>query len=112
MHSTDRYDASPRGRRFAVAGSMAAIALAVAWWPGGSHRPPSHHAVLDGVSIAWPSLGESAIAVNGDPQRFSRPASEPVPIASVAKVMTAYLVLRKFPLSPTGTGFTMAMSEA
>jgi D-alanyl-D-alanine carboxypeptidase (penicillin-binding protein 5/6) len=103
----------PRRRwPLAVIGGIAATAIGVAWWPGLSGGHPSRHAVLDGVHIAWPTEGESAIAVNGDPQRFSRPATERLPIASVAKVMTAYVVLRRYPLAIGADGFTMVMSPA
>jgi D-alanyl-D-alanine carboxypeptidase (penicillin-binding protein 5/6) len=38
--------------------------------------------------------------------------STPVPIASVAKVMTAYLTLLKYPLGPGQAGFTMTVTVA
>lgn len=113
MRSGARYDAARRRRwPLVVIGGLAAAAVSVAWWPALSGGRPAHHAVLDGVHIAWPTAGESAIAVNGDPQRFSRPAGDPLPIASVAKVMTAYLVLQQHPLGTNAAGFTMVMSPA
>jgi len=39
-------------------------------------------------------------------------ARTPVPIASVAKVMTAYLTLREHPLGPGQEGFTMTITAA
>lgn len=45
----------------------------------------------------WPAQGQGAYVLgNGDPA--VSPNQKPVPIASVAKVMTAYLVLQKHPL--------------
>jgi serine-type D-Ala-D-Ala carboxypeptidase (penicillin-binding protein 5/6) len=40
------------------------------------------------------------------------PNEQPVPIASVAKVMTAYLVLEDYPLSSAQDGFTITVTEA
>jgi D-alanyl-D-alanine carboxypeptidase (penicillin-binding protein 5/6) len=63
------------------------------------------------MAIHWSSQGESAIAVIGEGQRASHPAAEPLPIASVAKVMTAYVVLAHFPLSSGNPGFTLTLSD-
>src|SRR5262245_21278608 len=49
-------------------------------------------------AIAWPAFGVSAAGI-GDIGVLPGPgASQPVPIASVAKVMTAYIILRDHPL--------------
>jgi D-alanyl-D-alanine carboxypeptidase (penicillin-binding protein 5/6) len=46
----------------------------------------------DGWStVSWPEQGQASYALDG--QVFSSPRQHPVPIASVAKVMTAYLVV-------------------
>ena len=42
---------------------------------------------------AWPSEGEATIAVEGVGSLGATGGQKPVPIASVAKVMTAYLTL-------------------
>jgi D-alanyl-D-alanine carboxypeptidase (penicillin-binding protein 5/6) len=70
-----------------------------------------HRSVLHSISIEWPAQGQAAISVAGLGHRSS-PAIEPVPIASVAKVMTAYVVLRHDPLSANGSGFTMTFNDA
>jgi D-alanyl-D-alanine carboxypeptidase (penicillin-binding protein 5/6) len=49
-------------------------------------------------SIAWPASGVSAAAISGIGVLPGPGASQPVPIASVAKVMTAYIILRDHPL--------------
>jgi D-alanyl-D-alanine carboxypeptidase (penicillin-binding protein 5/6) len=61
--------------------------------------------------LAWPTDGQSAIALVDAGSRTSGPES-PVPIASLAKVMTAYLVLREFPLAAGQAGFTLTMTAA
>ncbi|MGW4727926.1 D-alanyl-D-alanine carboxypeptidase [Streptomyces shenzhenensis] len=50
------------------------------------------------ASIPWPSGGQGALDVQGIGSFGSSGAQKPVPIASVAKVMTAYLILRDHPL--------------
>ncbi|GAA2240260.1 D-alanyl-D-alanine carboxypeptidase [Streptomyces ruber] len=48
--------------------------------------------------IPWPSAGQAALDVQGIGTFGSSGEQKPVPIASVAKVMTAYLVLRDHPV--------------
>ena len=59
----------------------------------------------------WPTRGQASIVV-GSGRVESSPGQRPVPIASVAKVMTAYLVLRSAPLSPGADGFSLTVTEA
>ena len=49
-------------------------------------------------TIAWPGSGVSAAGIGGIGVLPGPGASQPVPIASVAKVMTAYIILRDHPL--------------
>ena len=62
--------------------------------------------------LAWPREGQAAVAVEGFGGLGASGGAEPVPIASVAKVMTAYLVLKDDPLEPGEGGFTMEVTEA
>jgi D-alanyl-D-alanine carboxypeptidase (penicillin-binding protein 5/6) len=61
---------------------------------------------------AWPSEGEATVGVEGVGSLGSTGGQEPVPIASVAKVMTAYLTLKQFPLAPGEQGFRVRISQA
>ena len=61
---------------------------------------------------AWPSEGEATIAVEGVGSLGATGGQKPVPIASVAKVMTAYLTLKKFPLKPGAEGFKVRITQA
>jgi serine-type D-Ala-D-Ala carboxypeptidase (penicillin-binding protein 5/6) len=94
------------------------VALAVAWIKvdeQGSvavRRPAKAPATALPVHIAWPREGQAAVAVDGLGTFTGPGAATPVPIASVAKVMTAYLVLREDPLGPGEEGFTMEVTEA
>lgn len=61
---------------------------------------------------AWPSEGEATVGVEGVGSLGSTGGQEPVPIASVAKVMTAYLTLKQHPLAPGEEGFRVRISQA
>ncbi len=66
------------------------------------------------TGLSWPTEGEAALADwDGKPIGVSGPAT-PVPIASVTKVMTAYLSLREHPLAigQGGPSFVITASEA
>ena len=56
----------------------------------------------------WPAQGQAAIVVAGGAAAAS-PGQEPAPIASLAKVMTAYLTLKRHPLGGS-PGFTLTVS--
>jgi D-alanyl-D-alanine carboxypeptidase (penicillin-binding protein 5/6) len=62
-------------------------------------------------AVRWPQQGQAALVLgNGRPA--ASPEEQPAPIASVAKVMTAYLTLERYPLSGAQDGFTTTISEA
>ena len=48
----------------------------------------------------------------GDGRPAASPHEQPVPIASLAKVMTAYLTLERYPLSGAQDGFTITVTAA
>ena len=64
------------------------------------------------VSAAgWPRRGQAAFVIgNGRPA--VSPHEQPAAIASLAKVMTAYLTLKRYPLSGAQDGFTITVSAA
>jgi serine-type D-Ala-D-Ala carboxypeptidase (penicillin-binding protein 5/6) len=61
---------------------------------------------------AWPAAGQAALLVPGIGSLGSSGGQQSRPTASLAKVMTAYLTLKQYPLSPTGTGFTLTVTPA
>ena len=69
--------------------------------PGGSRETP----------IAWPEQGQAALAL-GSGRAAASPHQEPAPIASLAKVMTAYVTLERHPLRGEQEGFTITVSAA
>ncbi|MFH9430603.1 D-alanyl-D-alanine carboxypeptidase [Streptomyces sp. NPDC017615] len=56
------------------------------------------------ADIPWPADGQAALDVQGIGSFGSSGSGKPVPIASVAKVMTAYLILRDHPLKSGAEG--------
>jgi len=62
--------------------------------------------------LAWPREGQAAVEVQGIASFGSSGGSTPVPIASVAKVMTAYLTLLEHPLAPGQAGFTITVTAS
>jgi D-alanyl-D-alanine carboxypeptidase (penicillin-binding protein 5/6) len=55
-------------------------------------------------AVSWPAYGVSAADISGLGVVAGPGATRPVPIASVAKVMTAYVVLHDHPLPAGGSG--------
>jgi serine-type D-Ala-D-Ala carboxypeptidase (penicillin-binding protein 5/6) len=114
---------SSRPVRVALIGGLVLVLLAAATWrriategtpPLIVHRLLAAYARLPGRApqLAWPGEGEAAVEVEGVGSLGGSGGSTPVPIASVAKVMTAYLTLLAHPLSPGAEGFTMTITSA
>ncbi|MEV7977081.1 D-alanyl-D-alanine carboxypeptidase [Streptomyces sp. NPDC086519] len=64
------------------------------------------------VDIPWPADGQAALDVQGIGTFGSSGDQKPVPIASVAKVMTAYIILRDHPLKSGATGPKIKIDQA
>ena len=119
-----------RWRRTTTALVTAALALALAAGIAAAppqpaaHRaaPPRLRAALtlptllrvpgDPARLPWPATGQAALAVAGVGDLGSSGPPRPVPIASVAKAMTAYLVLTRHPLAPGGQGPPILVTAA
>jgi D-alanyl-D-alanine carboxypeptidase (penicillin-binding protein 5/6) len=63
-------------------------------------------------STIWPAHGQAAYLQAGQSQMHIGPNQHPAPIASVTKVMTAYLVLRDHPLQAGQDGPTITLTDA
>jgi D-alanyl-D-alanine carboxypeptidase (penicillin-binding protein 5/6) len=63
-------------------------------------------------STVWPAHGQAAFVQTGQSQIRASPNQHAAAIASVAKVMTAYLVLRDHPLRPGQDGPTITLTDA
>ncbi|MEU3778954.1 serine hydrolase, partial [Streptomyces sp. NPDC032472] len=62
------------------------------------------HAVDGQFSIPWPAKGQGAVRVPGSGEVGTFGEQKPVPTASVAKVMTAYVILKGHPLRKNEPG--------
>jgi len=69
---------------------------------------------VDGAvpAISWPSEGEAAVAVPALGVQLASGPETPAPIASLTKVMAAYVLLRDHPLTTGRSGPTLTMSSA
>jgi serine-type D-Ala-D-Ala carboxypeptidase (penicillin-binding protein 5/6) len=63
-------------------------------------------------STVWPAYGQAAFVESGQSQVHAGPNQYAAPIASVAKVMTAYVVLRDHPLRPRQDGSAISLTDA
>jgi serine-type D-Ala-D-Ala carboxypeptidase (penicillin-binding protein 5/6) len=103
-----------RIRRNRVAGLIVVIAAIAAalgsqLLASSSSRPALPVEALPGT--VWPAHGQAAVRV-GQSQIEAGPNQHPAAIASVAKVMTAYLVLRDHPLPLGQDGPTITLTDA
>lgn len=60
----------------------------------------------------WPKGGEAAVEVEGIGSLGSSGPQKPLPIASVAKIMTAYVILQDHPVQVGQSGFQVTVSAA
>ena len=86
-------------------------------WPSGTSTPAAGSAAPSQPqlgAVSWPADGVSAADVSGYGVTDGPGATRQVPIASVAKLMTAYVILQDHPLSASGPGpdITVEPSEA
>lgn len=63
-------------------------------------------------SVSFPSQGEAAVGEGGLGVVSQSPNEQPVPIASLAKMMTAYLLLQAHPLKAYENGPTTTITRA
>ena len=62
--------------------------------------------------LPWPTVGEAAVALAGSGELGAYGYAIPRPIASVAKLMTALVVLQDHPLAPGQKGDSITVSDA
>jgi D-alanyl-D-alanine carboxypeptidase (penicillin-binding protein 5/6) len=92
---------------------LAASSSSTATAPVGVLRSAHHLARREAVtSTVWPASGQAAFVQTGQAQIHAGPNQHAAPIASVAKVMTAYLVLRDHPLRLGQDGPPVTLTDA
>lgn len=74
----------------------------------------AHGQTVDGVTPAlpWPAAGGAAVSVPAAGMLVVSGPQQPVPVASLTKIMTAYLVLQDHPLAPSAQGPFVTMTAA
>lgn len=94
-----------------VAAVVAVLACVLVSAPSRAAASPTGSAVHDHrLHVGWPASGEAAYVI-GNAHVIAGPGQRVVPIASVAKMMTAYLVLQSFPLLSGRNGFRFTVTE-
>ncbi|MEU0535258.1 D-alanyl-D-alanine carboxypeptidase family protein [Amycolatopsis tolypomycina] len=91
-----------------------AVVVAAAWWvvlpPETAGRALATRPVVD-LPLPWPAEGQASVEVQNLGSLGSRGEQRPVPIASVTKVMTAYVVLKDHPLGADEAGPEITVDE-
>jgi D-alanyl-D-alanine carboxypeptidase (penicillin-binding protein 5/6) len=88
-------------------------------WSRPVPSPVFHAALADTVklpgtapSLPWPTTGSAALTMEGVGSLGKVGSDQPVPIASITKVMTAYVVLQDHPLSAGDSGPAIPVDAA
>jgi serine-type D-Ala-D-Ala carboxypeptidase (penicillin-binding protein 5/6) len=104
-------------RRSALLGAVLVLLLVYAALASARHPFNVKNRTLNGnhrtyvSAVRWPQHGQAAFVLGNDRPAASR-HEQPAAIASLAKVMTAYLTLERYPLSGAEDGFTITVTEA
>jgi D-alanyl-D-alanine carboxypeptidase (penicillin-binding protein 5/6) len=104
-------------RRRVLLGMVFALFLAVTAFAGagrplnGKAQPLNDEGRTYPSPVSWPQQGQAALVL-GNGRVAASPHEQPAPIASLAKVMTAYLILKRYPLSGAQDGFTITVPAA
>jgi D-alanyl-D-alanine carboxypeptidase (penicillin-binding protein 5/6) len=105
-----------RRRRRVLLGAVLALLLIYAAFAAASRTHKDKTVGVIGkdrislLTIRWPGQGQAALSL-GNNQSAASPDQQPAPIASLAKVMTAYLTLERYPLSGAQHGFTITVTR-
>ncbi|MDW4917669.1 D-alanyl-D-alanine carboxypeptidase [Streptomyces californicus] len=112
-----------RLRRSVLGPLTAVVVLAAAaggWYASGGGPPAG--AAVDGTGEAvapvarslrlpWPDEGQASVAVEGVGSLGTRGEQKPVPIASLTKVMTAYVILGEHPMRAGAPGAAVVADQ-
>ncbi|MFF1277558.1 D-alanyl-D-alanine carboxypeptidase family protein [Streptomyces marokkonensis] len=63
------------------------------------------------TAVSWPEDGQTAVKIEGESALGVRGEQQPVPVASLAKVMTAHVILTEHPLRPDEQGPLIAVDQ-
>jgi len=116
-------DRSARIKRRLVAVTVTVLVVALAAGAGIQWFRPLPQPSIEGLTtpirlvgnapvLPWPSSGEAAVTVEGVGGLGQVRASRPVPVAGLASVLTAYVVLRDHPLASGAVGPSIPVPPA
>jgi serine-type D-Ala-D-Ala carboxypeptidase (penicillin-binding protein 5/6) len=97
----------------ATGSAMAAVVASPAWASRVVQELPATYAFPGKApSLPWPAAGQATLAIEGlGVVGSSGPVTRAVPIASVAKVLTAYQILADHPLAADAAGPSIRVSR-
>jgi len=96
-------------RRLYAAPPPATVLLSVA--PAGPVIDPGAEAAA-AAPLPWPVTGQGAVAIPAVGYLAQSGPEQPVPVASMTKIMTGYLILRDHPLAPGQAGPDITITPA
>ena len=64
------------------------------------------------LTLPWPATGQAAVAIPSIGVIVPSGAEQPVPVASLTKLMTAYVILRDHPVAPHQPGPSVTVTQA
>jgi serine-type D-Ala-D-Ala carboxypeptidase (penicillin-binding protein 5/6) len=123
-HAVHSHRRRRRGRRWALVVALLTLLAAAGAFVGVRLSTPDPapvvtpalartvHVPARAVSLPWPTTGQAAIAVPSVGVDVASGPEKPVPVASLTKLMTAYVVLHDHPLAPGQPGPTITVSQA
>jgi len=106
-----------RRRRRAVLCAALIVLLAYVVFSGAGDplnlgaRPLNDQDRLSLSAVRWPEQGQAALVL-GKGHAAASPHEQPAPIASLAKVMTAYVTLKRYPITSAESGFAITVTPA
>ena len=106
-----------RSTALVVGFACVALLLAATAFAAARHRLSDNNRTLNNnertslSALRWPRRGQAALVL-GNGRLTASPHEQPAAIASLAKVMTAYLTLARYPLSDDQDGFTITITAA
>ncbi len=123
-HSVHSHRRRRSGRRRALLLAFLLLVLAAGVFVGVRLRTPDPapavtpvlsstvHVPVQPVTLPWPTTGQAAVAVPSIGVDVASGPEQPVPVASLTKLMTAYVVLHDHPLTLDQPGPTITVSQA
>ena len=123
-HGTTPHRRRGRGRRRALLLVLLLLVLAAGAYVGVKLSTPEPaptltsvltrtvHVAARTVTLPWPTTGQAAVAIPSMGVNVASGLEQAVPVASLTKLMTAYVVLLDHPVAPGQPGPTITVTQA